>query len=134
MSQRVYRSIEEEPRGDVSWQERWRGEDRGLIVCWEVGRGLAQERPEVAASARHGELPKLGWKGGIPLPTPKYKWKYGTLNYLAQWQGLRGEDLDIDLSEEREIVCSRTDIRVIFTGDLDKFLEPEFDESLSEVE
>jgi hypothetical protein len=24
--------------------------------------------------------------------------KYGSLKYLAQWQGLRGEDLDVDLA------------------------------------
>lgn len=122
MSKRVFRSTEEEPRGGLPWSERWRSEDRGLIVCWEVGRRMSQEQPELAVRARRGQLPKLGWKGGLaPEPTPKMDWKYGTLNYLAQWQGLRGEDLDIDLSEERAIVCSETGVRVVFTGDLGKF-------------
>lgn len=122
MSQRVFRSIEEAPRGELSFSERWRGEDRGLIVCWEVGRRESQERPELAEKARRGELPKLGWKGGlVPDPPPNKEWQYGTLNYLAKWQGLRGENLDIDLSEDREIVCSATGVRVVFTGDLDKF-------------
>lgn len=42
------------------------------------------------------------------------------MSYLAEWQGLRGEDLDIDLSEEVEVFCCRSHIRVIFTSDLKK--------------
>jgi hypothetical protein len=34
---------------------------------------------------------------------------------------LRGEDLDIDLSDEPELVCSRTGMRVIFTGDVKRY-------------
>ena len=47
--------------------------------------------------------------------------KYGTLNYLAQWQGLRGKDLNIDLSEETELICSKTGMKVIYTGDVKKY-------------
>jgi hypothetical protein len=81
------------------------------------------ESPELAEKARNGELPVLGWKGGVEKKTQKNE-KYGCLNYLAEWQGLRGEDLDIDLTEEREIVCSKTGMKVIYTGDATKYSEP----------
>jgi len=73
----------------------------------------------LAKRARNGELPILGWKGGLEKEI-KTKEKYGTLNYLAQWQGLRSEDLNINLSEERETICSKTKIKVIFTADASK--------------
>jgi len=34
---------------------------------------------------------------------------------------LRGEDLDIDLAEERSLTCSRTKMRVTFTTDRTKY-------------
>jgi hypothetical protein len=118
MGKRVRRSIEEPLRGDaLSYAERWFGEDRGLITCWELGRKTSVTKPEPALQARKGQLPQLGWKGGIPVERPKYSWRWGSLTYLAEWQGLRGDDLDIDLLVEREVTCSRTGIRVIFTGD-----------------
>jgi hypothetical protein len=43
---------------------------------------------------------------------------------LAQWQGLRGEDLNVDLTEEVEIVCTKTSMKVIYTADATKFVEP----------
>ena len=120
MSNRIYRSYQEPKREDISWEERWRGPDRGLINCWEVGRELRKNDPELAELAERGELPVLGWKGGVK-PDTKIKEKYGTLNYLAKWQGLRGEDLDIDMSKERLLICSRTNTKVIFTGDVEKY-------------
>lgn len=129
MGQRVYRSIEEPIReGELSYAERWLGEDRGLITCWEVGRKLAERKPELVFQAKNDQLPTLGWKGGIPEKIPKYKWRWGSLNYLAEWQALRDEDLDIDLDEEPELVCSRTGIKVIFTCDLLKLGAEEPDE------
>ena len=62
----------------------------------------------------------MGWKGGVEKKTKK-KEKYGTLSYLAQWQGIRGDDLDIDLTDEKEIVCSRTGTKVTFTADREKY-------------
>ena len=91
MSQRVFRSYKEPKREGLSWDERWKGEDRGLIRCWEVGRELREKEPELASRAGNGELPVLGWKGGVEKKTKKGE-KYGTLFYLAQWQGLRGND------------------------------------------
>ncbi len=120
MNQHIYRSYREEKREMTSWDERWDGQDKGLITCWEVGRELSKRKPEVAERAKNGELPELGWKGGVEKKLKK-KEKYGTLFYLAQWQGLRGEDLDIDLSEETILVCSKTGMKVIYTGDIKKY-------------
>ena len=121
MSYRVYRSINEPNRNALSWDETWKGADSGLIACWERGRERAIENPELADCARRGELPVLAWKGGVEKKI-KTK-KYGTLKYLAQWQGLRGEDLDIHLNKEVEMVCSKTGVLVIFTADARKYAE-----------
>lgn len=90
------------------------------MICWEVGRERATREPELAEKARKGELPTLGWKGGVEEELKK-KEKYGTLNYLAEWQGLRGEDLSIDVTKEVELVCSRTGMKVILTPDSEKY-------------
>lgn len=120
MGIRVYRSFQEPRREGLSWDERWKGYDKGLITAWEVGRDLAKKDPELSVRAKNGELPISGWKGGVKKKIEKKK-KYGALWYLAEWQGLRGEDLDIDLSEEREIICSKTGMKVIYTGDMKKY-------------
>lgn len=49
------------------------------------------------------------------------KQKYGTLNYLATWQGLRGEDLNIHVNDEKRIVCTKTNMTVVFTADSSKY-------------
>ncbi len=81
---------------------------------------MREKEPELAKRAENGELPSMGWKGGVEKKTKKGD-MYGTLYYLAQWQGLRGEDLDIDLSQEPELICSKTGMKVIFTGDINKY-------------
>ncbi len=123
MGNHIFRSCKEAIREMPSFDERWRGPDKGLITCWEVGRKKSLEAPELAERAKNGELPVLGWKGGVEKKIKKRE-KYGSLNYLAQWQGLRGENLDIDLSEEREIICSKTGMKVVYTGDVAKYTEP----------
>jgi len=120
MSQRIYRSYGQPKREGLSWQELWQGDDRGLILCWEIGRDMRQREPELSRRAENGELPVSAWKGGVEEKT-KIGEKYGTFNYLAQWQGLRGEDLNIDLSGESELICSRTGMKVIYTGDVKKY-------------
>ena len=120
MSQRIYRYYGQPKREGLSTQELWDGDDRGLILCWELGREMRQREPELARRAENGELPVSAWKGGVKKKT-KIGEKYGTLNYLAQWQGLRGEDLNIDLSEETELICSKTGMKVIYTGDVKKY-------------
>lgn len=121
MSFHVYRSIAELNRKGLSWDDLWKGADEGLIACWERGREKAIEDTELANCAQRGELPVLAWKGGVEKKI-KTK-KYGTLKYLAQWQGLRGEDLNIHLNKEVEIVCSKTRMLVVFTADAKKYAE-----------
>ena len=84
---------------------------------------MAQKDPTLSERALSGELPVLPWKGGVEKPTKKNV-KYGPFFYLATWQGLRGEDLNIDMSKEVELVCSRTGMKVIYTGDVEKYAEP----------
>jgi hypothetical protein len=115
----IRRSITETLRDSLAWDEIWRGKDRGLIHCWENGRRAVGRNPELASAVRRGELPTLDWKGGI-AGQPKMKRKYGSLCYLATWQGLREEDLCIDIAADVSVVCSRTGIKVVFTSDLSK--------------
>jgi hypothetical protein len=120
MNQLVFRSIKEPIREGLSWDEKWRGDDKGLITCWETGRELGNKESDLAKKAERGELPVLSWKGGVERKILKGE-KYGTLNYLAKWQGLRGEDLNIDLSKEIEMICSKTGMRIIYTPDQNKY-------------
>lgn len=93
---RIKRSVNEPIRMDTTtYEERIESFDRGVINAWEVGRKLAVKEPDLAEKAKLGELVLLGVKGGIS-GDPKIKMKYGCLWYLAEWQGLRGDDLDIE--------------------------------------
>lgn len=119
----IYRSFKEPDRENLSWEETWLQEDKGLIKNYEVGRALAKKEPELAEKAKRGELPVLGYKGGVEK-TLKKKEKIGALNYIAKWQALRGEDLNLNLDEEIVLTCTRTDMRVTFTMDLEKLKNP----------
>ena len=44
---------------------------------------------------------------------------HGTLEYLAQWQGLRGQDLDINLEIGIIHICDRTGQWVSFNPEFD---------------
>lgn len=116
---RIYRRFTEPDRENLTWEEKWRQEDRGLIKNYEVGRALSKTDSDLAEKAKKGELPVLCYKGGVEK-TLKKKEKIGALNYLAMWQALRGEDLDIDMENEVIIVCAKTKVAVTFTMDLDK--------------
>lgn len=37
---------------------------------------------------------------------PELPWRRDTYRYLAMWQGLRGDDLDVDLTIEHTLTCS----------------------------
>jgi hypothetical protein len=124
MSTRLYRSIHEPIREGLSWDETWRGPDNSLIYCWEHGRQERVQRPDDAARAEAGELIGLDWKGGVRKKL-KVEKAQGTLRYLATWQGIRGEDLDIELEGERLVVCSRTGQAVVFSAKLPKEDEEE---------
>jgi hypothetical protein len=116
MTTNFYRSIEEPNRKGLTWEELWKDSDNGLIGCWESGRIKALDSPELAESCKNGELPILAWKGGVDKKI-KGK-KYGSLFYLATWQGLRGEDLNINQHQDITIVCTKTNVEVIFTPNL----------------
>lgn len=115
MPTRLRRSVDQPIREGLTWNEKWDGPDKGLIWCWERGRQKREEEPDLAARAEKGELVVLAWKGGVEEKL-KIEEKPGTLNYLATWQGLRGEDLEIVLEEDRMIVCSNTGQAVVFSG------------------
>jgi predicted NUDIX family NTP pyrophosphohydrolase len=115
MASRLFRSIQEPIRENLTWDEMWMGPDRGLIWCWEKGRLDRHSQPELARRAERGELIPLDWKGGVRKKL-KEEIKRGTLKYLATWQGLRGEDLDIDIDGERVLVCCRTGQKVLFSA------------------
>jgi hypothetical protein len=116
---RIQRIYDEPLREDQSFENRWNKQDRGLITCWEKGREIKNRRPDMAEKASRGELPVLGFKGGIAKRIQDVE-KIGSLNYLAQWQGLRGEDLDVTIGEEVVIECSKTGMIVTFTDDIEK--------------
>ncbi|TWC12064.1 MULTISPECIES: hypothetical protein [unclassified Pseudomonas] len=120
----VKRTIDTPPRTGLTREELWESQDKGLIKCWEIGRDRATKFPELAQRCRAGELPVLGWKGGVNRSLKKNE-KFGCLKYLAQWQGLRGEDLDIDLSQERTLTCTSTKMVVTFTPDRAKYVNQE---------
>jgi hypothetical protein len=121
---KVHRSVTE-PLSKIGapWQEKWESDDKGLVTAWEVGRQEAVQNPKVALQALDGQLIVLPWKGGVSKAL-KLKQKYGTLLYLAMWQGLRGEDLDIDTDKELTMTCSATQMNVVFTADSGKYAEP----------
>ena len=124
MGTRLSRSISEPIREGLSWQEMWQGPDNGLIWCWERGRQKRIAERELAMRAEKGELPVLAWRGGVDEKL-KVEKKAGTLNYLATWQGLRGEDLDIQVDGEVTLVCSRTQQTVVFSARLASEAEDE---------
>lgn len=116
----ITRSIHTEIRADISFNTRWNQKDKGLIVCWETGRQKRISDPDLAEKATNGELPQLGWKGGIDKKIQKNE-KYGSLNYLAQWQGLRNQDLEIKTDKETTLTCTKTNMQVTFTIDQSKY-------------
>ena len=98
---------------------------RSLAVMIDVTERKRAEKEieklnaDLAARADKGELVMLAWKGGVQNKG-RVERKPGTLSYLATWQGLRGEDLDLALDEERVIVCTRTGQAVVFSAKLPK--------------
>lgn len=123
----IYHPISNPPTPSEDWHERWNGPDQGLVCSWLRGIEKSQESPDLAAKAKAGELPILSWKGGV-VKAIKTKTKVGAMNYLAAWQGLRGEDLSIDPDSEISMTCSRTGVPVLFTNQIQKLLETEENE------
>lgn len=115
---KVSRSISIPVRKYPSFEERWKSYDRGLITAWEVGREKAITSPKLKESALNNELPVLGYIGGYSKELSNIKFKYASFYYLAQWQGIRGNDLDIDSirDEGKVLICSKTGMKTIFTS------------------
>lgn len=118
-------------RADMTFDERWNGDDKGLITAWEVGRAWRDAGKHESVKACHGALPVLLWKGGVRKKLKDtddglVAIKHGCPWYLAQWQGLRGEDLNIDLNGTIEHTCTTTGQIVIFTNDPTKWSIIEF--------
>ena len=120
----VFRKVAEPIRHGLDNEKRWHGPDQGLIAAWERGRELSVESPAVADQARMGWLVTLPWKGGVDQAL-KARQKFGTLRYLAMWQGLRGESLDIDTDAEIRLRCTKTHVTVVYTNDLSKYGGPD---------
>lgn len=118
----LYRPINQSIRSNVTWNMAWEGPDKGLIRCWEIGRQKAESHPDLAQKCREDQLPVLGWKGGHDRAIQK-PLKFGSLKYLAQWQGLRGEDLSIETAREITLTCSRTGMRTTFTPEQSKYAD-----------
>lgn len=117
---RIQRAANSPMREGLDVSQRWLGPDKGVIASWERGRQLSSENPELAERARSGELVVLPWKGGVERAL-KSGQKYGTNRYLAMWQGLCGQDLDIDPAYEVSRVCSVTGMTVVYTSDMSKY-------------
>ncbi|MBD9434209.1 hypothetical protein IB257_30090 [Achromobacter sp. ACM03] len=111
----VERQLTVPPRVGLTTDQLWNGEDGGLIACWERGREVAREQPELAKCAQGGELVALPWRGGVEAAV-KGK-KYGSHRYVAMWLGLRACDLFIDSESQVEITCAKHGTKVIFLSD-----------------
>ncbi|PLC53574.1 hypothetical protein CR155_12160 [Pollutimonas nitritireducens] len=119
---RISLSITQLRRTGMSKIELWHGPDKGLIACWERGKDLSTEAPELAELTRNGELVPLPWKGGVENAI-KSKLKCGTFRYLAMWQGLCGTDLMIDTDVELTLRCTKFGVQVVFTDNFSKHVD-----------
>lgn len=110
----LHRHAATPPRQGLTWEQRWQGPDDGLIACWEAGQEMRHARPDEALRAEAGQLLPLPWTGGLYKPLADNTKKRGTLYYLAMWQGLRGDDLDIDSSASITLACTLHGSSVLF--------------------
>lgn len=113
----LYRSKQEPNREGLTTPELWATLESGLIGCWERGREKRTKDPELARSAERGELPILAWVGGVEKKLISIDEKPAPLSYLATWQGLRNEDLNIMLDGVCRHTCTRTGQIVVFSTD-----------------
>ena len=102
----IQRNITEPIRSGLTWDQRWGADDGGLIACWERGRQMGKDDPDLVAAVKRGELPELAWKGGLSA-TLKSGRKEGSYFYLAMWQGIRNESLHIDTDTTVTLACAK---------------------------
>lgn len=119
----IRRAVDAPSREGLSWADRWEAADEGLIATWEAGRQLTARRPDLAAAAKAGQLVELPWKGGLTRALKPGAPKFGPLLYVAMWQGLRGEALDIEIDAELELTCTRFRTTVTFTAKVARFAD-----------
>ena len=106
----------------LDYAERMQGPDQGVINAWLAGIAMRRDPPsEQQRSALAGALPPLPYRGGVERKL-KIKQKIGALHYLAMWQGLRGDDLHIDIDTEPELVCTKTGVLVYITLDYKRLM------------
>lgn len=117
-------SIDNPPLPSEDFYARCEGPDQGLINAWLCGIEKSIEEPALAAMAKAGELPPLTWKGGVAKGIKRID-KIGSLQYLAAWQGLRGQDLNILQGLDVQITCARFGVTVTFTDDVKRLLQTE---------
>lgn len=124
---RVRAFVTSPPALGLAFEDRFGTPEATLTSAWL--RGLEVRAEEAAAALRGerskatglaeragaGELPVLPWKGGVPKAIKSRAPRIGATHYLAMWQGLRGEDLDIDLSATPTLTCTRFGVTVSFT-------------------
>lgn len=113
---KVERSINGAFRVAQDWESRWGDLEQSLVSAWERGREKNAEDPELAERARLGQLVILPWRGGVEKAIQRID-KVGTHLYVAMWQGLRGDDLDIDTCVESSMTCSATGVCVVFSSE-----------------
>lgn len=109
-------SIKNPPTLGESWEDRQEGADKGLISAWLSGVEKQKSWLEIASAAKRRELPVLPFKGGVEKPVKVVK--TGSLHYIAMWQGLRGDDLNVSLGSSPSMTCSKTGVKVIYTDDV----------------
>lgn len=113
---KISHSINDRPVFGDRWEDLWQGPDQGLLCSWVRGIEKGNQEPALAQAVRQGEFPALAWKGGgSAIKAGK---RLGSLHYLATWQGLRGDDLDVDTEASTVMTCSLTGMIVTFTSDL----------------
>lgn len=115
----IQASANNPPAYEHDYDRRLKGPDQGLINAWIAGISYAKAYPEIAARAQAGELPALPYRGGVERAI-KTRNKIGALQYVAMWQGLRNEDLQLDTDAEPVMTCQRTKVPVTFTLDIKK--------------
>ena len=101
----------------------WRGEDKGLIQAWEIGRRQALKGGDLIERAKRGELPASDLFQGGYDERLNAAVQYGSMHYYCMWLGWRGQDLELETDDEYPVVCSKTRMGVVYTVSSEKYLQ-----------
>lgn len=111
MANPIQRSISEPERIGLDWNAAWQGPDRGLITCWETGRKLAIQIPELAERCRAGEL------AAAQLERRHARSKRKTKPALfTTWP-----------NGKVTLTCTKTGMVITYTGDISKLADQHSD-------